>query len=453
MKTILRKMTSALLLATVVVALFVMHRDVAAEVECTYYASPHGGGNGLSRFSPFRIADFWRVAGPGRTLCLLDGVYTDSISPPQNLNGIASARITIRALNDGRVRINGGGVRIPVRLVNNDYFLLEGFDAHNSSGGVIHIGKGADYNIVRRVCAWDTPIGTNDVVFGVHRNKGNLLEDVCGLGKGRKIFTGSQGGNNLTIRRAWGRWEEHTSDSSPKSTFNLAYNGFNQVCENCIGTWSGPAGSVKQPQAIFRAGPSSDPSGWADTKPKYLGSIAYVLSGTNYQPSRLIYHSDTAGTVFRDVVAYTEQSKQPFVLSNLAKLGALCIGCSMSNTTEIGGTSSRIGNEWSTTNRVVAADPSKAPSVWNGSGSSGARVCKRYVNGNLTSQPLWPWPMNQRIINAMKSAGKTPVDVTKTMEQIFGPIPTACRSGSNTSVSDSSTLGVPPAPENLVIEE
>ncbi len=78
---------------------------------CDYYASPNGGGNGLSQSSPFRIANFWCVAGPGKTLCLLDGVYTDTITPPQNLNGTASARITIKALNDGSVRINGGGVR------------------------------------------------------------------------------------------------------------------------------------------------------------------------------------------------------------------------------------------------------------------------------------------------------------------------------------------------------
>jgi hypothetical protein len=74
-------------------------------------------------------------------------------------------------------------------------------------------------------------------------------------------------------------------------------------------------------------------------------------------------------------------------------------------------------------------------------------VCKKYVNGKLTNEPLWPWPMNQRIINAMRQAGKAPVDVTKTMEQIFGPIPSDCRGGVSTP---SSGAGSPPdTPVNL----
>ncbi|MGB7947905.1 MAG: hypothetical protein WCH75_09510, partial [Candidatus Binatia bacterium] len=148
--------------AKVVSTLFAMLASLALvdgpfsqAIACDYYASPSGSGTGLSQSSPFRINNFWKVATPGRTLCLMDGVYSDSITPPQHLNGSASAKITIRALNDGKVRINGGGVRIPVKLGNNDYFVLEGFDAENSNDGVVQIGTGADYNVVRRVCAWD----------------------------------------------------------------------------------------------------------------------------------------------------------------------------------------------------------------------------------------------------------------------------------------------------------
>jgi hypothetical protein len=50
--------------------------------------------------------------------------------------------------------------------------------------------------------------------------------------------------------------------------------------------------------------------------------------------------------------------------------------------------------------------------------ADGATIMFRYENGKLTDKPLWPWPMNQRIIDAMKLAGyDDPVDVTKT---IFG---------------------------------
>ena len=55
-------------------------------------------------------------------------------------------------------------------------------------------------------------------------------------------------------------------------------------------------------------------------------------------------------------------------------------------------------------------------------------LCTRYVNGTLTSQGLWPWPMNQRILTATAQAG-TGVDVTATMEALLGPIPAQCRGG------------------------
>lgn len=42
--------------------------------------------------------------------------------------------------------------------------------------------------------------------------------------------------------------------------------------------------------------------------------------------------------------------------------------------------------------------------------------------GVLTDQPLWPWPMNQRIAGAIRSAGCALVDVTATAEGLLGSI-------------------------------
>ena len=53
-----------------------------------------GTGSGVSASQPFKIANFWPLAKPGYTLCLLDGQYTGSasmINPPGNLSGTASA--------------------------------------------------------------------------------------------------------------------------------------------------------------------------------------------------------------------------------------------------------------------------------------------------------------------------------------------------------------------------
>jgi hypothetical protein len=433
----------------------------ATALACNYYASPSGGGNGLSPTSPFKIADFWAVAGPGKTLCLLDGVYSGSnsmVKPPENLNGTSTQKITIRALNDGAVRIDGGTTTEPVRLRNNDHFIIEGINANgspsNSVSGTIVLGAGADNNIIRRVVAWDAGITNDATVFLVYRNTGNLLEDVAGFGDARKIYSWylTSDDATLTIRRAWGRWERSTN-IGPKMTYSSVYNSSGAIFENVLGTWDETAmggSSVDQPYGIFQM----DRHDRIDTcvKAKILGSIAY-LRGNNKAKSLLgvVGFGDSANcATLNHVVVYiepgTHTNLKPFNLeadNNAQKF--------ITRVTEIGGARSAIGSGWSVSGREVVNNVSAASNIWIGAGSQGARVCKRYVNETLTSTPLWPWPMNQRIIDAMKTASKTPVDVTKTMEEIFGPIPSECRSGSIASAAPAPapTASVPTPPASL----
>src|SRR5262249_4611635 len=144
-----------------------------AESTCTHYASTNGGGDGLSQFSPFQIADFWSVAGPGTTLCLLDGTYrgpANMIIPPAGKSGTSSAPITIRALNDGRVFIDGQFARVPLVIEGQSYWTFQGFDAGNSTGDVISInnsGVSSTGLTFQRVCASNTN-GVNNMVWGVH---------------------------------------------------------------------------------------------------------------------------------------------------------------------------------------------------------------------------------------------------------------------------------------------
>jgi hypothetical protein len=344
-------------------------------------------------------------------------------------------------------------MRKPVSLQNNDWFILEGFDAYNCPNACIHLYTGADNNIVRRVVAWDTvPDNGNSEIFGSHGNTSNLFEDVAGFGTARKIYQNSQRGNNVTIRRGWGRWERSTA-SGPKMVYSLVYNSVGAIYENVIGTWDESAMggiSVTEPYGILSMD-GSTPNACANAK--YLGSIAYIRARDKATAMNGVVQSnnDTECLTIQDVVAYIEPGThlniKPFSLRNNPGTSTNKF---IKNTTEVGGANSTIASQWQKSNQVDLARISSSSTIWN---SIGARVCKRYFNGTLTSQPLWPWPMNQRIINAMKDAGKIPVDVTKTMEQIFGPIPRACHSGYTIAVSGSSTLEVPVAPDNLVIEE
>lgn len=441
----------------------------ATAASCTHYASPSGTGSGTSASSPSKIATFWPLAKPGHTLCLLDGQYTGSssmINPPQGLSGTASARITISALNDGKVIINGQGSLIPVRLSSNNYFVVEGINARNSVASVVTLSKSND-NIIRRVVAWDAADG-NHMIFGIHEGSNNLLEDVAGWGIARKIYAASQGGNNTTIRRAWGRWEgSHVV--GPKMTYTMVYNNYNMIVENSIGTWSGErmkqtytlldyygkpwtgngAGTytnhaVDQPYGIF--GIDGITSSDKQARAKLLGSIAYVRGSDRFQPSQAVFVTKLDAIDVANSVAYVQPgahtSKRPFNLLNMQTASASSL--TVRNIAGIGSSSSFFGSEWKKSSVYEGSSVSSIGNVYTS--SSGRNLCHRYKDGALTTQPLWPWPMNQRILNAMAESGRSSVDVTQTIEGMLGPIPSACRSSGGSSGSPSAVPTAPTAP-------
>jgi hypothetical protein len=262
-----------------------------------------------------------------------------------------------------------------------------------------------------------------------------LLEDVCGFGTGRKIFTNSQGGNNTTIRRAWGRWEK-SNRIGPKQVYSFVYRSYDAIFENVIGTWDEAAmggQAVDQPYGILAMDAIGNEVEKTCANAKYLGSIAYVRNSQVLSGFIGVVQGGrtTDCLTYENTVAFLDTNHSTRRVVSLGNpnsklLSAPRRSVAYRNGTEIGGTSV-VGSDWAVSNRAQGATVSMVPNIWNGVGDQGARVCKQYRNGTLTNDPLWPWPMNQRIVDAMKMAGKTPEDVTKTMEEIFGPIPNECR--------------------------
>jgi hypothetical protein len=363
------------------------------------------------------------------------------IDPPDNLSGRDGSPITVRALNDGKATINGQGRSRPVLLNLNNYFVLEGFNAHSSNESVVRIVR-SNHNVVRRVAAWDAADG-NEAIVSTGASEYTLFEDVAAWGIGRKVFSASQGGNYTTCRRCWGRWEG-SHFVGPKLTYTLAYNNHHMIIENSIGTWSGekmketyvlqcPSGTtyskcgqtmtgyrVDQAEAIFGVDRASDP-----VHSKILGSIAYVRKSDRFQPSRVYWVVKMDSVEYVNNVAYIEPgshtTKRPFEMLGLPGGQDLLA----KNLTAIAATEPYFHNEWETSNISDGSDVASVPNVFLG---SAAQICRQYEDGVLTSEPLWPWPMNQRIIDAMKASGRATVDVTKTIEEMFGPIPSECRS-------------------------
>lgn len=405
-----------------------------------YYASPNGTGNGTYS-SPFKIADFWAVAQPGDTLNLFDGHYIGAnsmIKPPANFSGTANNRIVIRAINDGMVDIDGEMKNAPVSLGYNNYLTLEGFNAHHAGSTssinvtVVNLNYSSN-NILRRICAWEASDG-NTNIFGVHNGSYNLLEDCAGWGTARKTFSNSQQGNYTTFRRCFGRWEGSHAEG-PKKTFGFSYNSYNALLENCIATWDGlkmkqnyqlhdyngnGTGSyysnyeVQQPDGMF----SHD---GFDVLPdvanaRLYGCIAYLKANQRYHNSFKKWAAPFAveikGVDIKDALSYIQPGSHTDIWNvNLASVGSTTTN-TVNSLTRIGGTAGTVSSQWNPQNVTYSATC--------GSVQTANVITKRYINGVKTNQDLWPWPMNQRIIDAMKQGGYTPLDVTK---EIFGLCP------------------------------
>lgn len=417
---------------------------------CDYYASPTGTGNRGTAEKPFTVSEFWSVASPGMTLCLVDGTYqgVDSMIDPGNgipgRSGTARRPITIRALNDGGVLIDGQGVRRPVFLSGNDWFVLEGFNAANSPQEVIRFYR-SNNAVLRRVIAWnagDRNVYTISSGGGSHNT---LFEDVAAFGAGgRSSFGCSQGGNECTCRRCWARWDgSHTVGG--KHVYQMAYNAYNFTCENCIAQfsgetmketyvlmgndgitpWRGRTGGVYTNHQIEQPGRAFHASTMRGNKcagVKLLGSLAYVLDSDRFQGGEAVGVANLDCITLQDVVVVFESlssSKKTFALGPGRK-GTLFAN----RLTGIRSLQVAIDPSWATSEINHGTALADVPNPWTT--TTGANLCYRYVNGVRTEVPLWPWPMNKRIADATRSAGRLTVDVTNIVTKLLGPIPDLC---------------------------
>lgn len=439
---------------------------------CDYYGSPSGRGSGTTPESPFKIRDFWALASPGKTLCLLDGLYTGSdsmIDPPDGLKGAPGKPINVRALNDGSVLIDGQFERPTILFqFGNNYWTVQGINARNSSSSVISVHR-AGHLVFKRMVVWDSPIDVNRTTVGIHHTNdplagggGVLLEDVAAFGTGRKTFSNSQRGDNVTCRRCFGRWEGSTRQG-PKMTFSTVYGSYGFVCENCIAMWSGESmpqtynlttndGSnplrtdfqVDQPYGLL----AMDGSQLADNCKNVAlrGSLALVRASdvvpTNLVGGGVLVFGNISCYTIRHTMAFIQPGGNTHVRGFRLDNGT---GTSQSaeNVTSVraSGATDTFGTSWSSSQRSIGTALGSIASPWTTTGA-GANLCKRWVNGVVTTEPLWPWPMNDRIKAATAMAGayagpclgcrggrlaRKSTDVTAIVESVLGPIPSTCK--------------------------
>ncbi len=416
---------------TAVLALSVLTAPARA---AEYYASPAGGGDGATALTPCFVKQAVAKLQPGDALLLLDGTYTGDDSMlrvADSVKGTAEAPILIKAQNDGKVLIDGEGVRYPVQLYQTEYIIIEGMNACRSKMTVVGVSR-SSHCIVRRVCAWDAG-DDNTNIFAAHYGDYNVFEDCAGWGIARKTYSCSQNGNYTTFRRCWGRWEGCTN-VGPKMVMTVSYNSHHTLAENCIGTWDGTKmpetyvvhdhgvpftnwGSrpkeavtmtnygVDQPYGVFGIDTRDGP------EVRLFGCIAYRLAGQRTVPyiaNYFISRSEQDPGTMVDCVSFIEQGAAPVRSFNLTHVSG-------HDLTSIGSEQNAVGTG-QFENLLVLDSP--APLVADGGNilqsEKGASIWFRYEDGVLTDVPLWPWPMNERIKELIG------VDVTKTVFELGG---------------------------------
>jgi hypothetical protein len=433
----------------------------------TYYISPtsppgNDQNNGLSEATP--LATFnraWELLYPGDTLILLDGVYRQTLKPGKR-NGTADAPITIRAKNDGKAIIDGEGVRIPVDIGDTwtgesgqnpvgRYFVVEGIVAKDSSGSVYKIVNG-DNNIFRRVSGYNANKDGNDHVFTVW-SYNNVLEDCVAAGTGRKMILSYRKGNN-TIRRCYAQWEMWEGANFcpgpwPWGEQIETYNSSNNIIENSIAVGRSTNGINSFAQG-----------GATSSNNQILGSIS-IRTGMNRDGSQIYwecpspynpncpYCTDFKGNgglrqgfnmgnadgsivtnnVWKDVFAWGNGGLGFHAnISTPSGSNNQLIRATMANNglgdpiySEIKGKSMR---DKDLAEFEVLQDNKIEGTTHQG---QGARVEYRYVDGVLTSEPLWPWPMEDRIRTEFAEIlGINDYSVTKTIYPIlaqYGAVP------------------------------
>lgn len=210
------------------------------------WVSPDGNGTGWRRNTPGSLAAIIGDVQRGDTVVLLEGTYTNM--KIEDLKGTAEQNITIRSENigkaffDGQVKINH-----VIEIRRCEYINFEGIKAGNALHSVwvtefsnnLTYRRCSGFNAGYEVLSDGNVLNTytdNCHVFAFNESEYILAEDVWGWGTGRYLFLYYECKNSVLRRGVFRPTAPELgfgSDRGPHSGFNL-YNCDNSIAENCI---------------------------------------------------------------------------------------------------------------------------------------------------------------------------------------------------------------------------
>ena len=441
-------------------ACFLFMAFAATGLATVYYISPSGsdGNDGLTEKTA--LATFVRSYSflePGDTLLLLDGTYRQQLNP--QVSGEQNAPITFKAMHLGKAIIemasDGNAVLVySTNRSNRRYLVLDGLIARgHGEFSAIRLASSdriteeqMTNNITVRNCgAFGSASMKNKVVFDVGNNvRDSLIEDVWAYGFGRKALQ-VFGSMRITVRRAVVRYDYWDGSgykpNDPRDDFS-GYNTRDSIFENIIALDSAPTPpNRKADRSSFVVAGNETPALVSGSSfNKYLGLLALGGEGSGLAVDGGS-GSPNQGMVFENIIIWDKQWYGFNIQGNDkgSKIRYITTGGSR----ELTGlrvdayphhpiTDTSVTNCFSTKNkgrgyyygeaglkvfqdntathngRGHDLEPSYAPQLkylvrpaMVKGHERGGTMLYRYVDGELTDTPLWPWPNEELIRQQM----------------------------------------------------
>jgi len=352
------------------------------------------------------------------------------------------------AEHDGKAIIDGGGPSAQtVWIENSSYIIVQGIVAQHGQEPVVVYGP-ADHIILRRVTAHDAAPG-NYHVFDIEFNASNVLvEDCAGWGRGRYIFIAYKS-TDVTFRRDWAYWEHQENfPDAPRADYS-AYSASNVTFENVIGIGAYPRPGIDDNNsynAVYETASDSPPTKHV----KYIGDIfynnmdgIYFNAASDNNPEVINSYIETSGrmpgaagsttnetstgftwwvhhsgsitnsTFTNTPVAASRQNGSTTITNTVFYKNDKAIDGSLSHSYSDFWQNGSIGTDLVSTDKQVDPGydtnkygrgaylfiPPASPLKHAGQNGQdiGANIIYESVDGELTSTPLWPWPMEDRI--------------------------------------------------------
>lgn len=441
--------------------------DAAPTVRgATYYVGLAGSDSAAGTIdAPWATFAFaFDTMQPGDQLLILDGLYTEPLTPMRS--GLPDAPFTIRAAHDGAVVIDGEGMRFPCVVQGmagspiTDY-VIEGVSCRNApataaGGDAPIILFYAERITVRRV----TAVNGDEAMIEVAAARDVVIEDCAAWGYGSTpIQVGYS--DHVTIRRCWVEWS-----AGPDPDYGSAIalgDTSDSLVENCFVTATAAPRAALTGIAIYSVVMPAD-------RNRVIGNVALGIAQEAFALAAKMM--PITSNQFVDNVSigggYSFFIRADVALAIKRSTAVDCMSCiAMSpETTDMASATqssvivrSAVAFDSSTSPLVLAFDhhhnvlsdvvtpyrntmagpgevmldpgydtarygkgaylirPPALATLGDG-GPAGAEILYRSVDGVVSRTPLWPWPMNARIL------GERGVDVTASIWDELPP--TAC---------------------------